>query len=232
MNIYIKNADTVEHIWSGQGVQPDEYYLIEDIELTKWQTNSKLLIDIANGIAVVAKDNSGTADITDINEAINFLKGDAPQEVISQTEKTDIILRMACGTKQSDAQGAAQVNILVPGTPGSGDGRHVEGGHAWFDSFHHADVFEVYIIDLDNITGYGAGTVVGTYTEDFSAHANPNNDGVAGWMPTPSEQSVSVKSMGFFGFVPSGFYLVIKGQKGDSIESHMHCNVKWGAKSV
>tara|TARA_R100000951_G_scaffold19275_1_gene16084 strand:- start:1259 stop:2107 length:849 start_codon:yes stop_codon:yes gene_type:complete len=75
MDIWIKNTDTVEHKYAGQYIQPSEYYLIESIELSKWQNSSFLLDDIANDIAVVARDNSGNNDITDLNDAINYLKG-------------------------------------------------------------------------------------------------------------------------------------------------------------
>ena len=72
--IYIKNTDTIQHKWAGQYVQPSGYYLIENAELANWQNSSQLLTDIGNGVAIVAKSNDGTQDITDVNEAINYLK--------------------------------------------------------------------------------------------------------------------------------------------------------------
>lgn len=233
MDIWIKNTDTVMHTWSGQGILQDEYYLIENLELPRWQNNSKLQTDIGSGIAIVAKDNSGNTDITDVNDAINYLKGNTAVEVYTQHEKTDIILRMACGFKESDANGAVSINVLVPGTPGSNGGRYIQGGSAWFDTFNSLDTFVVNIVDIDNIMAGGANAIVGTYTDDFSDYsANTNNDGMSGWKATPSEKAVSVESMGFFGFVPSGLYLVISGQKGDSTQENMHVNIKWGIKSA
>jgi len=82
MEIWIKNTDSEEHTYSGQTILSSEYYMIEqDVELDKWQNNSQLLSDIGSGIAVVARSNSGTDDITDINLAINYLKGLGTQEV-------------------------------------------------------------------------------------------------------------------------------------------------------
>lgn len=84
MNIYIKNNDTILHTWSGQQVQPSQYYLIESNELNRWQSNAALLADITNGTAIVARDNSGNEDIIDINEAIDYLKENDTLVVIQE----------------------------------------------------------------------------------------------------------------------------------------------------
>ena len=74
MSKYVKNTDIVQHKWAGQYVQPASYYQIETIEQGRWAEDAQLMIDIANGIAVVATSNSGTEDITDVNLAINYIK--------------------------------------------------------------------------------------------------------------------------------------------------------------
>ncbi|HUV84463.1 MAG TPA: hypothetical protein VMV86_02075 [Methanosarcinales archaeon] len=79
MDIYIKNADTIAHVWSGQQIQPGEYYLLEESEKTKWQNNSQFLTDVANSIAILARSGSGSDDIIDISEAISFLKEELPK---------------------------------------------------------------------------------------------------------------------------------------------------------
>jgi hypothetical protein len=80
-NIFIKNADTVAHTWCGQEIQPADYYQIQDIELVTWQSNSSLLIDIANAVAVVAMSSDGTGDITDFEDALDYLKKNYVKEV-------------------------------------------------------------------------------------------------------------------------------------------------------
>lgn len=67
----VKNTDSVAHAWTGQTIEPNEYYIIENVELFKWQNDSDVLTDIGSGILVV---NDGTNDITDVATAINFLK--------------------------------------------------------------------------------------------------------------------------------------------------------------
>lgn len=81
MSIYIKNTDIIDRSWLGKTVLVNEYYLIKEIEKKKWSTNSQLLIDIGNGKATIAKSSSGLQDITDVNDAINYLKDDEPKQV-------------------------------------------------------------------------------------------------------------------------------------------------------
>lgn len=82
----IKNNDTVEHTWVGQTIEPGEYFTIESSQETSWANDSTLLTAIATSLAVV---NNGTKDLTDVNEAINFLKGALPVEVISLGVKNE-----------------------------------------------------------------------------------------------------------------------------------------------
>lgn len=74
----IKNNDSVAHTWCGQEIQPGDYYQIQAFEEVRWAEDSTLLTAVATGIAVV---NDGTDDITDVNEAINFLKNEVPPTI-------------------------------------------------------------------------------------------------------------------------------------------------------
>ena len=71
---WIKNASGGDKTWVGQLVPDTEYYEIQSVEEKQWANNSVLLTDIGSGDAIVAKDDSGTLDITDVNDAINYLK--------------------------------------------------------------------------------------------------------------------------------------------------------------
>lgn len=70
--VKIKNIDTVARTWAGQIVSPGAYYTVSDSDLNIWSNSSVLLVDIADGYAIV---NDGSIDITDVNTAINWLKG-------------------------------------------------------------------------------------------------------------------------------------------------------------
>jgi len=79
--IYIKNADTIIRTWVGQQIGIGAYYLVLPTEEIAWANDPALLTDVTNGKAVVAKDDSGSNNITDVNVAINYLKGNLPQVV-------------------------------------------------------------------------------------------------------------------------------------------------------
>jgi hypothetical protein len=78
---WIKNADIIDNTWVGQLIPAGTYYEIQQHEEFDWANNSSLLADIGSGKAIVAKDSSGTNDIVDINEAINYLKDNLPKDV-------------------------------------------------------------------------------------------------------------------------------------------------------
>lgn len=75
--VKIRNADLQTRIWLGQVIESNEYYTIPTDDLNNWANDSSLLIDIADGYAIV---NDGSTDIVDVNMAINWLKGIVPQE--------------------------------------------------------------------------------------------------------------------------------------------------------
>lgn len=78
---WIKNDSGGDKTWVGQLVLNAAYYQIQTHEEVSWANNSALLTDIGSGDAIVAKDDSGTADIVDINEAISYLKDNTPSDV-------------------------------------------------------------------------------------------------------------------------------------------------------
>lgn len=71
---YIKNTTGSDKTWLGTVVSTLSYCLIEDAEEKQWASDTALLEDITSGDAVVAKADDGSGDITDINDAINYLK--------------------------------------------------------------------------------------------------------------------------------------------------------------
>lgn len=71
---WIKNTDTIDHTYAGQLIPYGTYYEIQPVEEHLWANDSTLLTDIGSGNATVAKDDSGSNDITDVATAINYLK--------------------------------------------------------------------------------------------------------------------------------------------------------------
>lgn len=79
-DIWVKNNHIEQKNWCGQGIDPGEYYLIEAFEVSRWQTNSVFLVDLANGVAVLAKSDSGSDDIIDVAKALAFLNDKPPTD--------------------------------------------------------------------------------------------------------------------------------------------------------
>ncbi len=108
---WIKNADILTHTYEGQEIAAGTYHEILQNEWTSWSNNSDLLTDISTGIVIVAKDDSGSNDISDINEAINYLKGLLPSEV----SITNVI--SSSGIKESSGMRARLVGIAHQTVP-------------------------------------------------------------------------------------------------------------------
>lgn len=82
--IKIKNDSGAVVIWAGKEFALDEEYTIPtDSNRAKWQNNSTLLTAIANGDALVG---DGEIFFSDVNEAVNWLKGNIVGEVIVTTQ--------------------------------------------------------------------------------------------------------------------------------------------------
>lgn len=67
----LKNTKESSDTWVSQTIEPNTYYEVQFSELFRWQNDSKVLTDIGSGDLLV---NDGTTDISDVAQAINFLK--------------------------------------------------------------------------------------------------------------------------------------------------------------
>lgn len=148
----------------------------------------------------------------------------APIEVVTQFERRDKVVKLASAGADVDANSMATILIKIPGTPNSGAGRWIDGGTAWFDEQHKDDrIMSVEFTDEDNLLGYGAGTVVGTYTDTELDSAQQ------GWRIPNKRGMIEVIAMGGYGFAPAGFYMKITGKKGGGLTTGtLYMNVMWG----
>jgi hypothetical protein len=137
----------------------------------------------------------------------------------------DKTLKLASGSADVDTTtGVATILIQIPGTPGSGEGRWISEGVAFFSEPHVGDMITgLYFTDEDDILGAGAGTVVGSYTDDDVDSANK------GWYVLPIRGFVEAEAIGGYGFAPAGFYIKIVGKKASGHYSgKMFINFTWG----
>jgi hypothetical protein len=169
----------------------------------------------------VDESNQNTSDFV-ANYKANGNKSPTAQ-VITQFEKRDKTLKLSSAQQDVGGDSLATLLIKIPGTPGSTDGRWINGGIAWFDDQHKDDrVVSVSFTDEDNILGYGAGFVVGSYT-DYNL-----DEPQQGWRIPNKRGVIEVEAIGGYGFAPSGFYLKIVGKKGGSLTTGtFYINIEW-----
>lgn len=118
-------------------------------------------------------------------------------------EREDIRLQM-CRAEASVVSGEAEVSIKLPGEVGI-DPVFIGGGYAFTDAHQFGDkVKKVQLVDVDNILGFGAHTIVASYHDDRVDEANQ------GWYLWPAPQAggeVEVDPMGYYGEAVAGLYL-------------------------
>jgi hypothetical protein len=197
-----------------------------------------IYFDINNHYNIYAKNSEFTvlckihkddnADQIDFENAYkDAATTDLKSGVQTQFERDDIVLKLCRGEAAFDGSGDAEISFPVPGTPGSGDGRYVAGGYAFTDVFGFGDyVSQVNIVDVDNILGMGAHTVLQTY------HDTDIDSSQAGWYFWPNAQvggEVELDPIGYYGFIPSGLYLeVYFKRKAGNTATTVYCDVWWG----
>ena len=79
---YIKNVSGSDQTIEGQLITTGTYYLIQATEEAKFASSSTLLGFIADGTVLMAKTDTGSEDITDLNQSIDFLKQMTSKEVV------------------------------------------------------------------------------------------------------------------------------------------------------
>lgn len=186
-------------------------------------------IDVADGETdiwfkdVLSSDDETTLDTVVTNYSYVAPAPAAPVSVTTQFEQKQYVLALACATSAVGGDGTATIIIKVPGTPGGADGRYVNAGEAFFDIATAGDqVLGVWVIDHDNLLGNGADVVIGSYTDDAADESN------RGWYIPPIQGRVKAETIGFYGFIPSGFWLKIVGKKGAGLTSgNLYLNMEW-----
>lgn len=133
----------------------------------------------------------------------------------------DVTLKMV-KCDGATVNGKAMTQFKVPPA-----GRYITGGAVFFKNPTAGDWATAFVIDKDNILGYGANTVVGSFTE---FEVDPNTNKFKGWFIPPNAGELLVEQMIGLDFLLGGLYLEIDGYKADPNDSDMmYVNVKWGA---
>lgn len=165
-----------------------------------------------------------TSDATDFETNYKDSGNKSPKtEVVTQFEKDDKVLKLFCATATVDQNSEAALLILVPGTPGTGEGRYIAGGKAWFNTATDGDKIKTCeVVDVDNILGYGAGVVLKKWHDEEAPLANQ------GWYFPISNPILEVEPIGGYGFIYSGLYLRVTGKKANNLTTGtLYINLFW-----
>lgn len=119
--------------------------------------------------------------------------------------------------KAATSSGVATILLKIPAA-----GRLIDGGRAWFETPHFDDFISVYVTDEDNLLGYGAGAVIGGYTDTDVPIDN------RGTFIPKTAPYVELTRLVDFGHLPGNMYLKIVGTTGDLRADNLRVNLHWG----
>jgi hypothetical protein len=249
----IKNNTQASKTYSGQEIQSGQYYTIQTLEEQRFSSDLTLIADLISSAALM---NDGSNDFTNPSEGIEFLQNKTPTNVKTQFERDDITIKMA-KVKATIVSGSARIELKVPGTPGVDSGRYIAGGYGMLDSYDPDDMITCTIEDVDRMIAWQAALaidpeaeaplsdetiqglgdfpsypVVGSYTDDELDSANQ------GWYFWPlarggTEEAigeVELEPLGYYGIVPSGFYLVFTITRPNVSGGVVRGDIVWGKK--
>ncbi len=219
----IKNISGNIVVFCGKEFQVNEVHPIPVAEESIWANDEAVISAVVDSTLLVM---SGSAELTNTSDALNFLKDLTLKEVVTQFEKQDKTLKIASTSADVDVDGYATALLRIPGIPGSGDGRFLTSGIAFFTSHTPGDkVLSITIVDQDNLLGYGVGVPVGSYTDSDVDLTN------SGWFIMPKGY-LRAETIGGYGFAPAGFYFKVVGKKVNTgpTNEKLFVNFEWGKK--
>jgi hypothetical protein len=223
MKLILKNNSDDSYLFlNGKiTVAPNSQVEVDQVYWTDLSRDTDFIKNIRNGNLVL---NDGILDYTPNNAESEFIKlvNKLAKEVITLFEKNDKVLRICSSYADVGPDGIATILIKVPGAYGI-DNRYISYGIGWFDTKHPDDRAKVFIIDHDNIFGFGVDYIVGTYT-DIDVPEQQQ-----GWRIPYHTGIIEVAALGGYGKVPAGLYLKIIGIKGGGITTgRFYVNISWG----
>jgi hypothetical protein len=176
--ITVKNIDIESRTWCGMLIAPSATYEIQDQELSKWQTNSDVIVSIATGELAVVHNGS---EIVDVATAMGLLKPVAPTDstgtpIVRSTPFSDsggFRFRGCSFTGSSPTGTATPIDFKIENE------RYVNGGFLIVDKIGSDDRMTFQVVDKDNVLGYGFDVVLDEFIKDF-------------YIPTKSELNIAL----------------------------------------
>lgn len=141
--------------------------------------------------------------------------------VVTAFEENDKRLKCARG-EATYSSNECTISFPIP----SG-GRWIAGGSAFTDVFYCGDyVHTCQLVDVDNILGLGANTVLANYEDSDMA------SGSQGWYFEPDANGtgfIEIEPIGGYAYINEGLYLKLNFKKhGSSTATKVFVNIWWG----
>jgi hypothetical protein len=179
---WIKNNTAGDKTWVGQLVPAATYYEIQSNEEVLWAHNSSLIIDISNGDAIVAKDDSGNTNIIDISEALNHLRDENPTRIDPNTPIHQYAMAEAESLRARllgiynltiTKNQTSNLDWQIPHTPYLGQNKqsYMDGIEYYAKDSEIGDTMKFQVIDKDGIA-YPAGTVLDEFGSNWAVIPN------------------------------------------------------------
>ncbi len=163
---WIKNDTGSTKTYLNQDILAGAYYEIQPHETISWANDSTLITDIGSADAIVSTTNATGGNITDVNTAVNYLKGNLPTVVSSVNdvlERLDNEQAYVSTTDLNSISGTSEHNYMLITNPSS-SGKKVMITHfsSGLNSATTRSLLRVY--STPTITTNGTAlTVVNTY---------------------------------------------------------------------
>lgn len=205
------------------------------------------------------KSGPDSSAVEDFEDNYKSLGNKSPKsEVKTQFERDDLTIKMA-KIKETIVDGECRVELKVPGILGSGDGRYLAGGYGMLDTYDPDDYIICTVEDVDRVIAWqialaqdpesvapvsdatvqALGTypnypIVGSYTEEECGASNE------GWYFWPCARGgndaaigeIELEPLGFYGFIPSGFYLVFTIIRPNVSGGTIRGDIIWGKRET
>lgn len=168
MSVIIKNDSGVTKVYGGVQIADQGQYTIQELERYLFSGDETLISDIATADAIV---NDGTVDLG-VSDGLDHLKG------YSQKSPVDVDGHpIYKGSAFSDANGFRARFKGITGTATKTtttnidykmpEDRYINGVRLIMKNHEDGDYVKFQVVDVDNILGYGAGTVLDEFGDTW-----------------------------------------------------------------
>ena len=102
-------------------------------------------------------------------------------------------------------------------------GRNILKAQGWFGNPTAGDLITNFqLVDVDNLLGFGANTVLSTWSEDAVPDGNKGL-----WIPPSDGHCIIIPPSHLEARVPCGMYIQILAQKATNVVDTFYANIEW-----